>query len=114
MRKYIMLTDQEFRTRSDEALASLNRALISASDDFDFEVDFNAGALAIEFEEPPAKFVVSPNAPVRQIWVSALTRSFKLDWDAVQNAFVLSETGETLLKLLERAVSQQLGEDVSL
>jgi frataxin-like iron-binding protein CyaY len=35
--------------------------------------------LQIVFEEPaPAKFVVSPNAPVRQIWVSALSRSYKL------------------------------------
>ena len=35
--------------------------------------------------------MVSPNAPVRQIWVSAHSKSFKLDWDAAKEAFVLRE-----------------------
>ena len=59
------------------------QGLTAASDDAEFEADFNAGALAIEFEDPPAKFVVSPNSPVRQIWVSAHSKSYKLDWDDV-------------------------------
>src|SRR5215470_13389172 len=65
-----MIDEQDFKKRVDEALASLHRALVSAADDYGFDVDFNAGALGVEFEEPPAKFVISPNAPVRQIWVS--------------------------------------------
>ena len=47
-----------------------------------------------------AKFVVSPQAPVRQIWVSAMSRSFKLQWDADRSAFVLGE--ESLADLLNR------------
>jgi CyaY protein len=58
--------------------------------------------------------VVSPNSPVRQIWVSAHSKSFKLDWDPAQNAFVLPETGESLKQLIEGAVSRQLGEPVEL
>src|SRR6185436_17738940 len=102
------MDEQEFRKLADDALALLNRELIAASDDYGFEVDFNAGALTVEFEEPPAKFVVSPNTPVRQIWVSALSKSFKLDWDNVESSFVLSETGETLKQLLERVLTKQL------
>ena len=52
------------------------------------QVKLNAGALAIEFETPPAKFVVSPNSPVSQIWVSAQSKSFKLDWDAARGAYL--------------------------
>ena len=70
-----MIDEQEFKKRADEALTSLSRDLIAASDDYGFEVDFNAGALAVEFEDPPAKFVISPNAPVRQIWVSANSKA---------------------------------------
>ena len=73
-----MLDELQFRDRADEAIRSLQRALEQASDRHDFEVDNNQGALAIEFDDPPAKFIVSPNSPVRQIWVSARVQSFKL------------------------------------
>ena len=57
------MDEQEFKSHADQALDELYRKLTAASDQYDFEADFNAGALAIEFEDPPAKFVVSPNAP---------------------------------------------------
>ena len=109
-----MLDEQEFRKRADDALATLNRELIAASDDYGFEVDFNAGALGVEFEEPPAKFVISPNTPVRQIWVSANNKSYKLDWDVVENSFVHLESGDSLRTLVEKAIGKHLGEDVNL
>jgi CyaY protein len=108
-----MMDENEFRTRSEEALISLQRALEHASDSHDFEVDSNAGALSIEFEDPPAKFVVSPNSPVRQIWVSARVQSFKLDWNDAVAAFILPD-GRTLRQLIADVVSQQLAERVSL
>ena len=53
------------------------------------------------FEEPaPAKFVVSPNAPVRQIWLSAMSRSYKLAWSDEREAFVLD--GDSLDELVRR------------
>ena len=106
------MDEQEFRTRAEQALDDLYRRLSAAAEEHDFEVDFNSGALAIEFETPPAKFVVSPNSPVSQIWVSAHSKSFKLDWDAARNAFVLG--GQTLAELIGDAVGQQLGERVTL
>ena len=109
-----MLDEQEFKKRADEALTVLNRELIAASDDYGFEVDFNAGALAVEFEDPPAKFVISPNTPVRQVWVSANNKSYKLDWDSVKNDFVWSSDGQTLTELIQDAIGKQLGEEVSL
>jgi CyaY protein len=107
-----MLDEKEFRTRSEEALTSLQRALEKASDNHEFEVDSNAGALSIEFDNPPAKFVVSPNAPVRQIWVSARVQSFKLDWNG-SSAFVLPD-GRTLHRLIGDVIGEQIGETVSL
>jgi iron donor protein CyaY len=95
------LTDQEFRVRSDEALEQARRALLPLADQAGFEVELQNGVLNLVFEEPgEAKFVVSPNAPVRQIWVSAMARSYKLAWSPEKNAFALD--GETLPQLLER------------
>jgi len=109
-----MMDEQDFKKRADEALSSLHRALIGAADDYGFDVDFNSGALGIEFEDPPAKFVISPNTPVRQIWVSALAKSYKLDWDIVENSFVHLESGDSLKTLIEKVISKQLKEEVSL
>jgi iron donor protein CyaY len=108
------MDEQEFKNRADQALDDLYRRLLAASESHDFEADFGGGALVIEFEAPPAKFVVSPNAPVSQVWVSAQMKSFKLDWNPAQNAFVVAESGETLVALVAGAVGRQLGEEVSL
>ncbi|MBX5495710.1 MAG: iron donor protein CyaY [Bryobacteraceae bacterium] len=109
------MDEQEFKTRADAALRDLFDALNEASARHEgFEADFNNGALAIEFEDPPAKFVVSPNTPVRQIWVSAHTKSFKLDWSPEKETFALPESGQTLKELIEWALSKQLNENVVL
>ena len=108
------MDDQEFQRRADQELNSLYRKLTQASDQADFEADFNSGALAIEFEDPPAKFVISPNSPVSQIWVSAHSKSYKLDWDSVEREFVLVGSGQTLTELIQDAITKQLGEEVSL
>jgi CyaY protein len=95
------ITEQEFRVKSDEALESARRALLPLADEEGFEVELQNGVLNLVFEEPDeAKFVVSPNAPVRQIWVSAMARSYKLSWAPELGAFALD--GEALPKLLER------------
>ena len=108
------MDEQEFKKRADQALQSLYKRLAAASEEADFEADFNAGALAIEFENPPAKFVISPNSPVRQIWVSAHSKSYKLDWDGAVGDFVRPGTSQTLTELIQDAITQQLGEEVSL
>src|SRR4029077_8764668 len=95
------LTEQEFRVKSDEALESARRALLPLADSDGFEVELQNGVLNLVFEEPiETKFVISPNAPVRQIWVSARSRSFKLSWAPELDAFALD--GEALPALLDR------------
>lgn len=103
------MDDQSFRRHADESLDNLKRSLYAAEGDADFEVEENAGALHISFDEPPGKFVISPNAPVRQIWISALSTSFKLDWSDDKSDFVLLKTGEGLKELVSRLISEQLG-----
>ena len=66
------------------ALDALKKHLIAREeeDEAGFEVEEQGGVLNVVFEEPAVKFVITPNTPVRQIWISALATSFKLDWDA--------------------------------
>ncbi len=96
-----MLSEQDFRLRADHALEGLQRALLPGADVEGFEVELQNGVLQVVFEEPSAaKFVVSPNAPVRQIWVSAMSRSYKLAWSEERSAFALD--GEPLNDLMQR------------
>jgi iron-sulfur cluster assembly protein CyaY len=105
----IMMDEGEFRRRAEAALEELKRSLFAAEEDGDFEVEEQGGVLNILFEEPAGKFVVTPNAPVRQIWISALATSFKLDWDETQKSFVLAKSGEALKPLIGRLINEHLG-----
>ncbi len=106
-----MLDELTFRRHADAALENLKTALIAAEESADMEVEDQSGALHISFDEPPGRFVISPNAPARQIWISALSTSFKLDWSDAANDFVLEKSGEKLKPLVARLINQQLGED---
>lgn len=101
------LTEPEFRIAADGALESLERALLPVCDEHGVEVELQNGVLQVLFENPPTKFVVSPNAPVRQIWLSAMSRSYKLSWSAASNTFELN--GEPLEALVIRLVHENLG-----
>jgi iron-sulfur cluster assembly protein CyaY len=101
------LTDQDFRLEADRALERLQHALMPMADEHGFEVELQNGVLQVVFEDPsPAKFVVSPNAPVRQIWVSAMSRSYKLAWRPESSTFALDE--ESLDTLIRRLAHQFL------
>jgi iron-sulfur cluster assembly protein CyaY len=105
------MDDAEFRRHADQSLESLKRSLLQAEESAEIEVEENAGALKIGFEEPPGMFVISPNSPVKQIWISALSTSFKLDWSDTVGDFVLPKTGENIKALLSRLINQQLGQE---
>jgi CyaY protein len=108
------MDDQTFHQRADDALKRLFRVLTAAAEEHGFEPDMNAGALTVEFEDPPGKFVVSPNSPVRQIWVSANVKSYKLDWEEGRGGFVLPSSGQSLDELIAEAIGTHLGEPVRL
>ncbi len=109
-----MLDEEMFRKHADAALESLKKSLIEAEDSAEIEVEDQAGALYVSFEDGQ-RFVISPNAPVRQIWISALSTSFKLGWSEAQRDFVLAKSAEQLKPLVARLINQQLGaEEVTL
>jgi iron donor protein CyaY len=110
-----MLDEKEFQRKADAAFDDLKRRLLTLGDEHGFDVEGQSGKLEVIFEEPEeAKFVVSPNTPVREIWISALSTSFKLGWSDSKNAFILEKTGEDLFDVMSRVVSQQLGTLVKL
>lgn len=110
-----MLEEKDFQKKADAAFEELKKRLLVLADERGFDVEGESGKLEVIFEEPEeAKFVISPNTPIREIWISALSTSFKLGWSDAKNAFVHEKTGEDLFQVMTRVVSQQLGTAVKL
>jgi len=109
-----MLDEKDFQRKADAAFEELKKRLLTLGDEHGFDVEGEAGKLEVLFEEPEeAKFVISPNTPVREIWISALSTSFKLGWNESKSAFILEKTGEDLYAVMSRVISQQLGSTVT-
>lgn len=106
-----MIDELQFRQHAEQALESLKQELIRAEEDGEFEVEEQNGVLNILFEQPAAKFVLTPNTPVRQIWISALSTSFKLEWSPETGKFVLPKSGESLNTVVARVINTHLGTD---
>ena len=104
------MDEPTFRRLSDQALESLKQSLIAAEEEGGFEAEDNNGVLNILFEDGSTKFVFTPQTPVRQIWISARTTSFKLDWSDDAKAFALAKSGETLKALTQRLLQEHLGD----
>jgi len=105
-----MIDEATFRRVSDQALESLKQSLISAEDEGGgFEFEDNNGVMNIVFENGSSKFVITPNTPIRQIWISAQATSYKLEWNETAGDFTLPQTGEALKPLTERLLREHLG-----
>src|SRR5215831_15352461 len=97
------LSESEFRSRCDDAFDKLNRALGAVAEQHDVEILFQNNVLSIEIEDLSlGKIVISFQASTRQIWISAQSISFKLDWSG--SNFVFLVTSETLNQLVGRLV----------
>jgi frataxin len=109
-----MLSEQDFQKKADALFEELKKRLLRLGDEHGFDVEGESGKLEVIFEEPEAaKFVISPNTPIREIWISALSTSFKLGWSESRGAFVHEQSGEDLHAVMSRVVSQQLGSQVT-
>ena len=105
------MDESRFRKVSDQALEQLKQSLIRAEEaEGGFEAEEKNGVLNVLFDDGSAKFVFTPNTPVRQVWISAQSTSFKLEWNEAEEAFTLSRTGEDLRALTERLLREQLGD----
>ena len=103
-----MLDESTFRRHSDHALHALKQSLIAAEEDSGYETEDNNGVLNVLFDDGASKFVFTPQTPVRQVWISARSTSFKLEWSEPSSAFILPKTGESLLLLTQRLLQEQL------
>ncbi len=104
------IDENTFRREADLALSALKQSLINAEEAGGFEAEEQNGVLNILFEDRPGKFVLTPNTPIRQIWISAQSTSFKLDWSEASRSFILPRTSEDLRTLIQRLLREHLAD----
>ena len=106
------LSDVQFQSKAEAAIEELERAFGQLADARDIDLQVEGGVLSVTFEEgEPGKFIVSPNSSAKQVWVSARVSSFKFDWSAEADAFVLAGRGDSLKDVMTRLTREQLGDD---
>ena len=104
------MDDNEFRERSDACIAKVAKWL----EDFDpDEVDFNTadGVVTIEFASG-AKFILSRQSQMKQMWLAAGARAFHYNWDAAKSAWLDDKDGHELFPRIAESIGEQIGHPV--
>jgi CyaY protein len=103
-----MIEEKLYRRLVDETYARVDRAFEDVDPDL-AEVTISQGALTIAFSER-LRLMLTPQPPVRQLWVAFRDRAWHFDWDAARGAW-MDDRGEgiELGKLVEDTTREQVG-----
>ena len=104
------MSDSEFETRTDAALAAIERALERVALDVDVQTK-GTGVLEIEFADG-SKVIVNRHAAAREIWVAARSGGYHFRY--VDGQWRDTREGTELFAALSRIVSAQGGTPVIL
>src|SRR5260370_36926152 len=99
------MDDNEFRERSDAALSTVAKWLEDLDPD---EVDYTTadGVVTIEFATG-AKFILSRQSQMKQMWLAAGSHGFHYSWDAARNLWLDAKNGPELFPRLGGTSSRQ-------
>jgi frataxin-like iron-binding protein CyaY len=94
-------------------LTELEDSLLGLDEELGVDCELVDTKMSVNIARPKATWVISTNSGAKQIWIAALTKSWKLDEDG-KGGFVLRETGQSLKDVVSQCLSTQLGKKVSL
>jgi CyaY protein len=103
-----MLEEKLYRRLVDETYARVDRAFEDVDPDL-AEITISQGALIIAFGER-LRLMLTPQPPVRQLWVAFRDRAWHFDWDAAREAW-LDDRGQgvELGRLVEDTTRETVG-----
>ena len=103
------MTESEFETLADAAIAALESALDANAPELDLQAK-GTGVLEIEFPDG-SKMVVNRHNAARQIWVAARSGGFHFRYEG--GTWRDTRSGSELFSAIARLVSEQSGAPVS-
>lgn len=101
------MSDSEYLTRAEAALAAIERALDETEVDIEFERSGNV--LTLEFENG-TKIIVNLQPPMREIWIAAKAGGFHFRY--TNDAWLDTRNGTEFFAALSDYATQQAGEPV--
>ena len=104
------MDESRFNQLADDMLARIEEALGASDADFDYELKAG-GVIEIEFADG-GKIIINRHTAAREIWIAARSGGFHFKPEADQ--WVNSRDGSPLVRELERCMSEQAGEAISL
>lgn len=99
------MTESEFESIADAALAALERAFESSAPDADVQTK-GSGVLEVEFDNG-SKMVINRHGAAREIWVAAKSGGFHFRHDGA--AWRDTRDGTELFAAVSKLASQQVG-----
>jgi len=108
------MTESEFLTRAEAALARIETALEAATNagDVDVECSRSGNVLEIEFVDNGSKIIVNSQAPMQELWVAAKSGGFHFRADGER--WVNTRDGSELFTALSQMIAAQGGASVDL
>jgi len=103
-----MMDEGDYRARIDETLKRIDTAFENVDPDL-AESDYAQGTLVITFKQAH-KLILSPQAPLRQLWLAFRDRAWHMNW-AEASAEWLDDRGPKveLMALIAELASQNAG-----
>ena len=104
------MDESQFNQMADEMLARIEEVLESTDADFDCEIR-PGGVIEVEFPNG-GKIIINRHTAAREIWVAAKSGGFH--FKPQNGEWVSARDGSSLMQVLERCVSEQVGKPVTL
>lgn len=115
LKALVMRADSELAARARQALQDLYRELLVAAEDYGLGVRLEGDVVTVRARGGARSGKVAIEArPSGQVWIHASSQLSKLDWDVVENDFVLGATAQTLKQVTAEVLSREFGEDITL
>lgn len=106
------ITEARFRAMVAELLARVESSLDDIETD-ELDPHRSEGALRMDFEDGDS-YVLSQQAPVRELWLAARHQAWHFLYQGDQRAWLERDTGEPLMEVLSKLLSDRLGIPVHL
>ena len=104
----------QFPLRYESTIGDLEHKLSDMIDaGSEFDIERNGDVLTIEFEDGE-RFVITPQTPFEQVWVSANYAGDRFNWSEEKNEWLNEKNNENLFFYIGHALSQKLGYPVNL
>jgi iron donor protein CyaY len=94
-------------------LVELEDLLLALDEELNIDCELVDTKMTVSIAKPKAQWVISTNSGAKQIWMAALTKSWKLDEDG-KGGFVLKDSGQSLKEVVSHCLTQQLGKKIEL